>query len=92
MMTPVRIGSLFYAIYFFVSFPMFYRIDEYHSAKHASKVKNMGWTLSEIVLDSLAAGMIVTIILDLWRLFLGPLIDPNLVPKFLTSSDTLPWL
>ncbi len=23
------VGSLFYAIYFFVSFPMFYRIDEY---------------------------------------------------------------
>lgn len=22
------VGSLFYAIYFFVSFPMFYRIDE----------------------------------------------------------------
>lgn len=23
------VGSLFYAIYFFVSFPMFYRMDEY---------------------------------------------------------------
>jgi cycloeucalenol cycloisomerase len=23
-----RVGSLFYAIYFFVSFPMFYRMDE----------------------------------------------------------------
>ncbi len=27
------VGSLFYAIYFFVSFPMFYRMDEYNKGK-----------------------------------------------------------
>jgi len=33
------IGSLFYAIYFFVSFPMFMRIDEHPGRR---------WTLSEV--------------------------------------------
>jgi hypothetical protein len=37
------VGSLFYAIYFFVSFPMFYRIDE--------DVRGKKWTLSECVID-----------------------------------------
>lgn len=37
------VGSLFYAIYFFVSFPMFYRIDE--------DVRGKKWTMSECIID-----------------------------------------
>lgn len=58
------VGSLFYAIYFWVSFPAFYFMDENPGAKkHA--LWRAGW-------DALASGMLVTIILDLWRVCIGP--------------------
>ena len=57
------VGSLFYAIYFFVSFPMFFRIDEQPGKRR--------WTAGEAALDALAASMLVTIILDLWRISFG---------------------
>ncbi|XP_020107608.1 cycloeucalenol cycloisomerase-like isoform X1 [Ananas comosus] len=60
-----KVGSLFYAIYFIVSFPMFLRIDE--------KVGEP-WDLPRVAVDALGAAMLVTIILDLWRLFLGPIV------------------
>ncbi|KAI3840533.1 hypothetical protein MKX03_007227 [Papaver bracteatum] len=60
-----KVGCLFYAIYFFVSFPMFLRIDEKPSDK---------WDLPRVAVDALGAAMLVTIILDLWRIFLGPII------------------
>eukprot|EP00191_Tetraselmis_sp_GSL018_P004733 CAMPEP_0177601218 /NCGR_PEP_ID=MMETSP0419_2-20121207/14117_1 /TAXON_ID=582737 /ORGANISM="Tetraselmis sp., Strain GSL018" /LENGTH=169 /DNA_ID=CAMNT_0019094419 /DNA_START=478 /DNA_END=988 /DNA_ORIENTATION=+ len=63
------VGSLFYAIYFFVSFPMFFRMDEPPSRK---------WTVPEAALDSLAAGMLVTILLDLWRISFGGIVDSPL--------------
>ncbi|XP_078150112.1 cyclopropyl isomerase isoform X5 [Carex rostrata] len=59
------VGSLFYAIYFFVSFPMFSRIDENTVDK---------WSLPRVAIDALGAAMLVTIILDLWRIFLGPIV------------------
>lgn len=55
------VGSVFYAIYFCVSFPMFYRLDEEAGDK---------WDLPRATIDSLAAGMTVTIFLDFWRLLL----------------------
>ncbi|KAM3279615.1 hypothetical protein ACQJBY_046777 [Aegilops geniculata] len=58
------VGSLFYALYFLVSFPMFSRIDE----------KAEKWSLSRVAIDALGAAMLVTIILDLWRIFLGPIV------------------
>lgn len=58
-----RVGSLFYAIYFFVSFPMFFRIDE--------NPRQKGYTLWRTVVDAFAAGMIVTCLLDFWRLGIG---------------------
>ncbi|KAK1313374.1 Cycloeucalenol cycloisomerase [Acorus calamus] len=64
-----KVGSLFYAIYFFVSFPMFLRIDEKPGDQ---------WDLPRVAIDALGAAMLVTIILDLWRLFLGPIV---LVPQ-----------
>jgi len=60
------VGSLFYAIYFFVSFPMFFRMDE---------DPKRPWTNSQAAFDALAAGMLVTIILDLWRISFGAITD-----------------
>ncbi|KAJ8748081.1 hypothetical protein K2173_004491 [Erythroxylum novogranatense] len=62
-----QIGCLFYAIYFLVSFPMFLRIDEKASDS---------WDLPRVAIDALGAAMLVTIILDLWRIFLGPIVPP----------------
>eukprot|EP00262_Sarcandra_glabra_P007794 TRINITY_DN20757_c0_g1_i2.p1 TRINITY_DN20757_c0_g1~~TRINITY_DN20757_c0_g1_i2.p1 ORF type:complete len:284 (+),score=14.31 TRINITY_DN20757_c0_g1_i2:181-1032(+) len=75
-----KVGSLFYAIYFIVSFPMFLRIDE----KPGSP-----WDLPRVAVDALGAAMLVTIILDLWRLFLGPIIPlPDSKQCF---EPGLPW-
>jgi len=58
-------GSAFYGIYFYVSFPMFLRLDE-HIVDGKAK-----WTLSRTITDSLAACMAVTCLLDFWRLLIG---------------------
>ncbi|KAK7853332.1 cycloeucalenol cycloisomerase [Quercus suber] len=63
-----KVGSLFYASYFIVSFPMFLRIDEKPSKP---------WDLPRVAVDALGAAMLVTIILDLWRLFLGPIVSDS---------------
>ncbi|KAL6502989.1 Bifunctional protein GlmU [Orobanche hederae] len=75
-----KVGSLFYAIYFFVSFPMFLRIDEKPGDR---------WDLSRVAVDALGAAMLVTIILDLWRIFLGPVV-PIPHPKQCLQPG-LPW-
>jgi cycloeucalenol cycloisomerase len=59
-------GSLFYALYFIASFPMFLRLDE---------EKDTNWSLSAAVLDSFACCMIITTLLDFWRLGLGPIFE-----------------
>ncbi|KAK4534062.1 hypothetical protein CDCA_CDCA01G0087 [Cyanidium caldarium] len=60
-----RIGSAFYGLYFVVSFPMYARIDE------ADARERKRWTLSAVTLDALAAAMLVTLLLDAWRLTIG---------------------
>jgi cycloeucalenol cycloisomerase len=52
----LRWETWFYACYFLVSFPMVYRLDE-----------NPGddWPLSRVVIEALAAGMLVFFLLDL---------------------------
>ncbi|XP_022137410.1 cycloeucalenol cycloisomerase isoform X2 [Momordica charantia] len=76
-----KFGSLFYAIYFWVSFPMFLRIDE--------KPGDL-WDLPRVAIDSLGAAMLVTIVLDLWRIFLGPIV--SLPPKKQCNQPAgLPW-
>jgi cycloeucalenol cycloisomerase len=74
-----RTGSLFYAIYFFVSFPMFFRMDEDPAAKP--------YSLWRAAVDALAAAMLVTCLLDFWRLFIGS-IDAS---DHATPHDGLPW-
>jgi len=60
------VGSLFYAIYFFVSFPVYFQMDE---------APRSNWTLGQAATDSLASGMAVTILLDLWRISFGGLVE-----------------
>lgn len=71
------VGSLFYAIYFFVSFPMYFRMEERPRKQ---------WTAAQAALDSLAAGMLVTILLDFWRLSVGSIWDSA------GGHAGLPWL
>ncbi|KAL5707300.1 cycloeucalenol cycloisomerase [Ranunculus cassubicifolius] len=75
-----KVGSLFYAIYFLVSFPMFLRIDEKPGDP---------WDLPRVAIDALGAAMLVTIILDLWRIFLGPIIPVTDAKQCLEPG--LPW-
>ena len=70
------VGSLFYAIYFFVSFPVFFQMDERPQSK---------WTLGRAATDALASGMAVTILLDLWRLTIGGIASPS-------RASGLPWM
>ena len=56
------IGSLFYAIYFWFSFPMYFWMDE-----------DEEWGIWQAIQSPLAAGMGVTILLDFWRIAIGPI-------------------
>ncbi|KAI8917850.1 hypothetical protein DFJ77DRAFT_322148 [Powellomyces hirtus] len=77
------VGSMFYALYFVVSYPMFARIDE--------KVADR-WTISRTVGDVLAACMAVTFLLDAWRLLVGPLKFDLAESSLLNTADELPWM
>jgi len=60
----LRYGSVFYACYFVVSFPMFSRLDE---------LPGENWSLRRTCVEALAAGMLVFFLLDLWAKIIGPL-------------------
>jgi cycloeucalenol cycloisomerase len=60
----LRWGSLFYALYFVVSFPMFYRLDEQPGES---------WTLRRVAVEALAAGMAVLFLLDFAAAAIGRL-------------------
>lgn len=57
-----KVGSVCYGLYFIVTFPMYYRLGESPS---------QGWDLERVAVDSLAACMLVTLLLDFWRLAIG---------------------
>ena len=57
-------GSLFYATYFVVSFPMIYRLDEGLSED---------WPLRRVAVEALAAGMLLLLLLDALTHFVGRL-------------------
>lgn len=82
--TFYKVGSLLYGIYFLVSFPMFKRIDE---------DPNTPWNLNQVVVDALGASMLVTIVLDLWRITIGPIVD---IPWSASLAECVqfgpPWL
>jgi cycloeucalenol cycloisomerase len=72
--TIYYLGSAFYGIYFIVSYPMFYWLDEYI---HKKLMKPH--TLYQTVMEAFACGMIVLLFLDFARLYLGvKLIIPGL--------------
>jgi len=57
-------GSIYYAMYFIVSFPSVFRLDE----------EQNNWTLSRTVLEACAVSAISLLLLDLWALILGPVV------------------
>ena len=56
-------GSWFYALYFIVSFPIVYRLDEHREAER--------WPLSRVVLEACAVGMITLFFIDLATWYVG---------------------
>ena len=93
------VGSLFYALYFFVSFPWFFAMDEDEEDGAAGgeqggeKGKREGrkerWSLGRAATDALAAGMLVTILLDAWRLCFGGIVPVSELPA---RRLRLPWM
>lgn len=65
------VGSICYALYFIVTFPMYYHLSE-----------GPILSISATALNSLAGCMLVTILLDLWRLVVGGIVPnvPTCVP------------
>lgn len=59
-------GSVFYSLYFVVSFPSVYRLDETMSEPR--------WSRARTCLEAFAAGGISLLLIDLWAGFLGPII------------------
>lgn len=77
----LQIGSVVYGLYFLVGFPMFYSLDEPSPSNmpvrrrsdepEEDARKYQTHSLADVVVNALAATAIVTLLLDLWRLFLG---------------------
>lgn len=57
-------GSLFYALYFVASFPIFYQLDE---------LGNTSWSLTKTTAAALSASMIMLFLLDFAAAIFGPL-------------------
>jgi len=92
------VGSLFYAIYFFVSFPWFFAMDEDEGDEGEGRrggkekgegIKEQRWSVSRAATDALAAGMLVTILLDAWRLLFGGIVPAKDLPP---RRMRLPWM
>ncbi|KAJ3173736.1 Bifunctional protein GlmU [Geranomyces variabilis] len=76
-------GSVFYAIYFIVSFACFARIDE---------TAGVVWTVQEAIKDVLAASMAITMLLDAWRLAVGPLVLAADANTKAVAATGIPWM
>jgi len=62
----LRWGSIFYALYFVVSFPNVYRLDE--------NPEEPRWTLPRTVVEASFVGITSLLLLDLWARLLGPIV------------------
>lgn len=74
------LGSAFYGIYFIVSYPVFYRLDEFPpKSVEGSKSSAAGsHTLYQTVMESFGASMIILCLLDFCRIALDiPLVIPG---------------
>lgn len=58
-------GSIFYSMYFLVSFPSVFRLDE--------RMSDPRWSNARTFIEASAAGMISLFLLDLWANFVGPI-------------------
>ena len=72
-------GSLFYGLYFVVSYPMFYQLDE-----RANR-----WSLWRTVVDAMGCAMLITLLLDGWRLAIGTVTDK---PAANPPRHTVPFI
>jgi cycloeucalenol cycloisomerase len=61
----LRIGSFLYALYFVVSFPNVYRLDEDPEAPR--------WSLSRTLIEASFVGMTSLLLIDLWTRWFGPI-------------------
>ena len=61
------LGSCFYGIYFLVSYPVFYRIDEKVDKKLGVGLHSM----QQVMMEVMGSGMIVLCLLDFARLAVG---------------------
>jgi len=61
----LRVGSFLYALYFVVSFPNVYRLDEDPEAPR--------WSLSRTVVEASFVGMTSLLLIDLWTRVFGPI-------------------
>ncbi|MBW2500426.1 MAG: hypothetical protein JRF61_24345 [Deltaproteobacteria bacterium] len=59
----LRFGSFFYAMYFIVSFPNLYRLDE--------NADGPRWPLSRVAMEGCFVGALTLLLLDLWANFIG---------------------
>eukprot|EP00606_Chrysophyceae_sp_TOSAG23-5_P000939 GSChrysophyteH2.ASY1.ANO1.1262.1 assembled CDS len=64
--TIYYLGSAFYGLYFIVSYPAFYRMDEYVNTKG-----DKPHTIYSVVMEALGSGMLVLLLLDFCRLAMG---------------------
>lgn len=55
-------GSVFYALFFIVSFPLFFRLD---------RDPRRPWLISQVILEAFATMMIIMLLADIWRLWIG---------------------
>lgn len=58
-----KVGSAFYGIYFIVSFPAFYRVDE------VVTLRNPSYSIYQVVMEACGSSMVVLCLLDFGRLF-----------------------
>jgi len=72
-------GSLFYGLYFVVSYPMFYQLDE-----HSNR-----WSLWRTVVEAMGCCMLITLLLDGWRLGIGKVTDK---PAANPPQNTVPFI
>ena len=68
----MTVGIVFYALDFVTSFVAYYRIDEPVYQKGGKYTLNT-WSMQRVITESLANCMVVTMMLDFWKLFVGPL-------------------
>lgn len=63
------VGSIFYALCFIVSFPLFFRLDE--------SISNIS-SFSQFCMEGFGSGMIVLLVMDFWRLIIGNINNFNI--------------